>query len=75
MRQEITRAHRGWSLDSVILHNDMTRWMKEDIISSPPVSIILIVYGIGLMLVELNREAITFWQNLLELERYVHKLP
>ncbi|KAI0214593.1 Dynein heavy chain 8, axonemal [Lamellibrachia satsuma] len=35
MRQEVTRAHKGWSLDSVVLHNDMTRWMKEDIISSP----------------------------------------
>ncbi|XP_077977872.1 dynein axonemal heavy chain 5-like isoform X2 [Glandiceps talaboti] len=35
MRQEITRAHKGWALDSVVLHNDLTRHMKEDI-SSPP---------------------------------------
>ncbi|XP_033111994.1 dynein heavy chain 5, axonemal-like [Anneissia japonica] len=35
MRQEITRAHKGWALDSVVLHNDMTRFSKEDI-SSPP---------------------------------------
>ncbi|XP_041462810.1 dynein heavy chain 5, axonemal-like [Lytechinus variegatus] len=35
MRQEITRAHKGWALDSVVLHNDMTRYLKEDI-SSPP---------------------------------------
>ncbi|XP_071819604.1 dynein axonemal heavy chain 5-like isoform X1 [Apostichopus japonicus] len=35
MRQEITRAHKGWALDSVVLHNDMTRFMKEDIASAP----------------------------------------
>ncbi|PIK59135.1 hypothetical protein BSL78_03940 [Apostichopus japonicus] len=33
--QEITRAHKGWALDSVVLHNDMTRFMKEDIASAP----------------------------------------
>jgi dynein heavy chain len=36
MRQEITRAHKGWALDSVVLHNDMTRFMKEDISGPPP---------------------------------------
>jgi len=35
MRQEITRAHRGWALDAVVLDNDVTKLMKEDI-SSPP---------------------------------------
>lgn len=35
MRQEITRAHKGWALDSVVLHNDMTRYIKEDIASPP----------------------------------------
>ncbi|XP_071957073.1 dynein axonemal heavy chain 5-like [Antedon mediterranea] len=35
MRQEITRAHKGWALDSVVLHNDMTKFLKEDI-STPP---------------------------------------
>ena len=35
MRQEITRAHKGWALDSVVLMNDVTKMMKEDI-STPP---------------------------------------
>ncbi|XP_072018853.1 LOW QUALITY PROTEIN: dynein axonemal heavy chain 5-like [Amphiura filiformis] len=36
MRQEITRAHKGWALDSVVLHNDMTKFLKEDIQTAPP---------------------------------------
>ena len=31
MRQEVTRAHKGWSLDGVILYNDVTKLFKEDI--------------------------------------------
>ena len=37
MRQEVTRAHKGWALDSVVLHNDVIRAMKEDINSPPSV--------------------------------------
>ena len=35
MRQEITRAHKGWALDSVVLANDVTKLMKEDITAPP----------------------------------------
>ena len=35
MRQEITRAHKGWALDAVVLANDITKMMKEDVNSSP----------------------------------------
>ncbi|XP_071450018.1 dynein axonemal heavy chain 8 [Hetaerina americana] len=36
MRQEVARAHKGWALDSVTLHNVVTRFNKEDIKSPPP---------------------------------------
>lgn len=46
MRQEVTRAHKGWALDTVILHNDVTKFMKDDI-STPP-SEGVYVYGLYL---------------------------
>ncbi|CAH1389658.1 unnamed protein product [Nezara viridula] len=36
MRQEVTRAHKGWALDSVVLQNLITRHNKEDIHEAPP---------------------------------------
>ncbi|KAI8438606.1 hypothetical protein MSG28_011048 [Choristoneura fumiferana] len=30
MRQEVTRAHKGWALDMVALHNDVTKFIYED---------------------------------------------
>ncbi|XP_039290802.1 dynein heavy chain 8, axonemal [Nilaparvata lugens] len=46
MRQEVARAHKGWPLDSVVLHNEVTKLMKEEIKSSPQEGVY--VYGLFL---------------------------
>ncbi|XP_078698147.1 dynein axonemal heavy chain 5-like [Branchiostoma floridae x Branchiostoma belcheri] len=46
MRQEITRSHQGWALDTVVLHNDVTKMMKEDITSPPQEGVY--IYGLYL---------------------------
>ncbi|KAK3879380.1 hypothetical protein Pcinc_016045 [Petrolisthes cinctipes] len=46
MRQEVTRQHKGWSLDCVILQNLVTRFNREDIHDSPPEGVY--VYGLFL---------------------------
>lgn len=35
MRQEVTRAHKGWALDTVILSNEVLKYLKDDL-SQPP---------------------------------------
>lgn len=44
--QEVTRAHKGWALDGVVLHNDVTRQMKDDITTPPSEGVY--VYGLFL---------------------------
>ena len=44
--QEVTRAHKGWALDTVVLHNDVTRYLKDDINQPPGEGVY--VYGLYL---------------------------
>jgi dynein heavy chain len=46
MRQEVTRAHKGWALDSVVLHNDITKMSKDEIKIPPDEGVF--VYGLFL---------------------------
>ncbi|GAB1299283.1 Dynein axonemal heavy chain 5 [Apodemus speciosus] len=46
MRQEITRANKGWALDNMVLCNEVTKFMKDDI-SAPPTEGVY-VYGLYL---------------------------
>ncbi|ESO89757.1 hypothetical protein LOTGIDRAFT_192667 [Lottia gigantea] len=47
MRQEVTRAHKGWALDSVILSNDVTKYQNKEDIPAPPTEGVY-VYGLFL---------------------------
>ncbi|EPQ10652.1 Dynein heavy chain 5, axonemal [Myotis brandtii] len=46
MRQEITRANKGWALDNMVLCNEVTKWMKDDIAAPPTEGVY--VYGLYL---------------------------
>ncbi|XP_010893351.3 dynein heavy chain 8, axonemal [Esox lucius] len=46
MRQEVTRAHKGWALDTVTLHNEVLKQNKEEITASPTEGVY--VYGLFL---------------------------
>ncbi|PKU48851.1 dynein heavy chain axonemal-like [Limosa lapponica baueri] len=51
MRQETTRMNlaKGWALDSVVLHNEVTKMMKEDVTGPPPADIGgVYIYGLFL---------------------------
>lgn len=44
--QEITRANKGWALDNMVLCNEVTKWMKDDIAAPPTEGVY--VYGLYL---------------------------
>ncbi|XP_034939850.1 dynein heavy chain 8, axonemal [Chelonus insularis] len=46
MRQEVTRSHKGWALDNVTLHNEVTKYMFEEVRNSPAEGVY--VYGLYL---------------------------
>ncbi|XP_066532241.1 dynein axonemal heavy chain 8-like isoform X2 [Hoplias malabaricus] len=46
MRQEVTRAHKGWALDTVTLHNEVLKQTKEEISDQPAEGVY--VYGLYL---------------------------
>ncbi|XP_062857915.1 dynein axonemal heavy chain 8-like [Trichomycterus rosablanca] len=46
MMQEVTRAHRGWALDTVTLHNEVLKQTKEEITTAPTEGVY--VYGLYL---------------------------
>jgi dynein heavy chain len=45
MKQEVARAHTGWALDKVALHNDVTKIMTENCKEPPKVLFFKRYYG------------------------------
>ncbi|XP_039384951.1 dynein heavy chain 8, axonemal isoform X6 [Mauremys reevesii] len=46
MRQEATRAHKGWALDTVTIHNEVLKQSKEEITTPPNEGVY--IYGLYL---------------------------
>uniref|UniRef100_A0A4W3JTT1 Dynein axonemal heavy chain 8 n=1 Tax=Callorhinchus milii TaxID=7868 RepID=A0A4W3JTT1_CALMI len=46
MRQEVTRAHKGWALDTVTLHNEVLKLNREEIKAAPSEGVY--IYGLYL---------------------------
>nr|XP_022920640.1 dynein heavy chain 5, axonemal [Onthophagus taurus] len=55
MRQDVTRAHKGWALDSVVLQNLITKYNKEDLRDGPAEGVY--VHGLFLEGASLDRKS------------------
>ncbi|XP_041986842.1 dynein axonemal heavy chain 5 [Aricia agestis] len=55
MRQEVTRSHKGWALDSVVLQNHITKFNREDLHDGPAEGVY--VYGLFLEGASLDRKS------------------
>ena len=48
MRQEITRAHKGWALDTVVIFNEVQKLSRDDVTAAAAPSEGVYVYGLYL---------------------------
>lgn len=44
MRQEVARAHKGWALDTVAIHNEVTKSTADECKKPPKVKCSFFIY-------------------------------